>query len=191
MDKKQGICAYSGENDKRDWRKISKEKEIELEEYFIMDGITPNQAAKLTGITRPTVKLYFDMWAEELISEPDHETWAYRMKRVRVRSLEGYTKKIIKYTSRREMYDKMIFQMTHIEKKTKDEKTGEETVEFVLKSLSKIPHNKVLSYEGKLQTLDNQLILLQNLYDAMDAQAPGDILLKQEILATLNDIQSN
>ena len=157
---------------------ISHEKQEQLEELFIMDGITPYQAAKVVGIHQKTANRYFEQWAEELIQEPDHESWAYRQKRVRVRALEGITKKIIYVNSQRDNLQQVQHRLMFV-------KEGDE---FVLKPEEYLKDNLVLAYNRGIMELTSQLMELQDEYDAIDSQPPASVILKHEIIELANEV---
>ena len=177
---------------------ISEDKERALQELFLMDGITPFQAARIVGVKFDTAKRYFEMWCDELIEDPEHETWVQRQRRVRVRSLEGYAKKIIAITEQRNIMEKILVNLTF----TKDEKTKGDTVSSFIgmkdnannlkfKSSEELQHDLILSYNTKIAILNQQLLELQDKYDAVDSQPPAIIILQKEMADMLNEIQSS
>ena len=183
---------------KRANHQISEDKERSLQELFLMDGITPFQAARIVGVKFDTAKRYFEMWCDELIEDPEHETWVQRQRRVRVRSLEGYAKKIIAITEQRNIMEKILVNLTF----TRDEKTKGDTVSSFIgmkdnaknlkfKSPEDLQHDLILSYNTKIAVLNQQLLELQDKYDAVDSQPPAIIILQKEMADMLNEIQSS
>ena len=161
---------------------ISKDKERELENLFLMDGITPYQAARIVDIKFETARRYFSMWSERLISDPEYESFASRQKRVRARALEGYTRKIMFITNQRNNLEKTLSNLIYMKNK-KDE--------LVLRPTDKMKHDLVLAYNSKIAVLNQQLMELQNSYDAVDARPPADVILRQEMTEMLHEIQSS
>ena len=160
---------------------ISDEKKMRLQELFLMDGITPYQAARVADVKFETAKRYFEMWSEELVDDPQYETWVQRQRRVRVRSLEGYTKKIIPITEQRNTLEKIVANLTFRKNKKK---------ELKIKNSDDLDHGIILAYIAKIAVLNQQLIELQDRYDAVDSQPPAVIILQKEMADMLNEIQS-
>ena len=158
---------------------ISKEKEDQLRDLFTMDGITPYQASQVVGIHRATALKYFEQWANELIDDPEHESWAFRQKRVRVRALEGVTKKIIFVSTQRTNLEKILDR--HLFITNGKEKT--------MKPPEQIQDNLILAYNRTIMDLTGQLMILHDEYDAIDSQPPAAVILKQEILELASEIQ--
>ena len=155
----------------------------ELENLFLMDGITPYAAAKIVGCMYPTAVRYFDEWAENLIASPDYETWAYRQKRVRARALEGITKKIMFVTQQRKDLERIVGNLMY--EKKKDKETKLEKLELL--DPRYMNHPVILGYQGRITTLTQQLMELQSEYDAIDAAPPAEVILKKEIGQLINE----
>ena len=164
---------------RKSYESISKDEKEQLQNLFLMDGITPFQASKVVGVHRATAQRYFDMWAEELVHEPEHESWAYRQNRVRARALEGITKKIIYVNRQRYNLEQVLDRQMFIK---------DDDGEF-LKSADNMQDNLVLAYNHSIMELTAQLMTLQDEYDAIDSQPPAAVILKQEILDLANEIQ--
>ena len=166
-----------------DGRKLDPATVRELENLFLMDGITPFAAARIVGCNFETARRYFDEWAENLLSTPEHETWAYRQRRVRARALEGITKKIMFVTRQRSDMERIVGNMMY--SKVKHKETKLETIE--LKDPMYIEHGVVLGYQQRITALTQQLMELQAEYDAIDAAPPADVILKKELLQMHNE----
>ena len=157
---------------------ISEAKKSQLRDLFMMDGITPYQASQIAQVHRLTANRYFDQWANELIEEPDHESWAYRQRRVRVRALEGITRKILYVNSQRTNLKRVLDR--HLFTNAKDE---------ILKPMEQVQDNLIISYNKTIMDLTGQLMMLHDEYDAIDAQPPASIILKKEIMDLANELQ--
>ncbi len=160
-------------------------KKAELEYLFLMDGITAYAASKHVGCKRETAVRYFDQWAEALLQDPDHETWAYRQKCVRVRALEGYTRKIMSVTKQKGDMERIVGNLMYKEKTTGKGKTEKKTL--VLKDPDSMDHAVILGYQGRITNVNQQLMELQEAYDAIDSKPPAEIILKQEFMQMLNE----
>lgn len=165
----------------RDYKKISESQEKELETLFFMDGITPYRAAKIVGIALETATRYFEMWSADLITDEGYETWAQRQKRVRARALEGIAKRIIELSTRRNTLERIYGNFIY-----KEPKKGN----LKLKDINLIPHELVLNYETRLLALDRHLAELQAEYDSIEAKPPAEIILRQELLAMLDELET-
>ncbi len=166
----------------RHHKTISEAQEHELETLFFMDGITPYRASKIVGISLETATKYFEMWSADLITDEGYETWAQRQKRVRARALEGIAKKIIEQSTRRHTLERIYGNFIY--------KKGKEN-ELELKDINLIPHELVLNYETRLLALDKHLAELQAEYDSIEAKPPAEIILRQELLAMLDELETN
>lgn len=95
-------------NFKKREHRLSDEKIAALKELFLMGGITPTQAGIFVGVNFLTVKTYFQEWAEEIIHDPEHLTWAEREAHARVRALESITKQIMKVNETIARFEKIL-----------------------------------------------------------------------------------
>ena len=164
-------------------RKISDDQKKQLELLFFQDGITPATAAKLVNVDYDTAVRYFDQFAENLIRDGEYESWAYRQKRVRARSLEGTTQKIIFVTEQRARLEMQLSQLTHV-KAPKSE--GGHMIAIHADELDK---NMVLRYNRQITEMTQQLMELQHTYDAIDSKPPSDVIMKHEIQQMVNDYE--
>lgn len=165
----------------RHHKQITPAQEKELETLFFMDGITPYRASKIVGISRETAGKYFESWSADLITDEGYETWAVRQKRVRARALEGIAKKIIELSTRRHTLERIYGNFIY--KKGKEDK-------LEIKPWNEIPHELVLNYESRLLALDRHLAELQAEYDSIEAKPPAEIILKQELLAMIEELET-
>lgn len=163
--------------------KITKDQEAQLEMLFFMDGITSYAASKQVGIAKQTAREYFEMWAADLVSDNEYETWAQRQKRVRARALEGIAKRILELSTRKNtlvtIYENLIF--------NKPGKDGEFTG---IKGPALMEHELVLSYDTRILALDRHLAELQAEYDSIEARPPAEIILRQELLAMMEELET-
>ena len=161
--------------------KITEDQEAQLEMLFFMDGITSYAASRQVGVAKETAKQYFEMWAADLVSESDYETWTQRQKRVRARALEGIAKRVIELSTRKNIlvtiYENLIFN-----KPNKEGKIG-------IKGPALMKHELILLYDARILALDKQLIELQAEYDSIEAKPPAEIILRQELLNMLEEVE--
>lgn len=87
---------------------ISPKQIAELKELFLMGGITPTQAGQFVDVDYRTAQAYFRVWAEEILNDPEHLTWAEREAHARVRALESVTKQIIKVNETLARFEKIL-----------------------------------------------------------------------------------
>ena len=152
--------------------KISDAKITYLESLFLMDGITAYQAAKLADVDIDTAQRYFDDFTEQLLREDEYETWAYRQKRVRARSLEGITKKILFVSQQRAELERTLSALLYY-------KNGKDVLISI--PVDEMDHTKILRYNTSIMALTEQLIELQAQFDAIDSTPPADVILQHEI----------
>lgn len=117
-------CYLLAENKKNSNKRnhtISPDKIAVLKELFLMGGITPTQAGLFVGVDFRTVQTYFQEWAEEIVDDPNHITWAEREAHARVRALESITKQIIKVQETLARFEKILDNLLV----TKNKETGE------------------------------------------------------------------
>jgi len=179
MEDKTPVRLIAGKQ--RHHKQITPAQEKELETLFFMDGITAYRASKIVGVSRETATKYFEMWSADLITDEGYETWAQRQKRVRARALEGIAKRIIELSTRRHTLERIYGNFIY--KKGKEE-------ELELKNMNLIPHELVLNYETRLLSLDRHLAELQAEYDSIEAKPPAEIILRQELLAMLDELET-
>lgn len=155
---------------------LSDEKIASLKELFLMGGITPTQAGLFAGVNFLTVKAYFREWAEEIINEPEHLTWAEREAHARVRALESVTKQIIKVNETIAWFEKILENL--LVKKNK------KTKQFELKE-------KVMDIQNILYRIVNieKIVRLNNIYHSelqmqyasIDMMPPVAAILEKEL----------
>lgn len=171
---KKGISSRRNVSDKDKHKLLDADKFKTLESLFLMDGITPYQAAKIVGISYNTARLYFKDWAEELTEDEAHETWAMREKRVRARALEGIAKKIVA-ASERLRHIERIYGNIILKKDPKNSK----------KLITKHPNeiDPVLSsiYEKQIRMTEIFLTELQQQFDGIEMMPPAEAILEREL----------
>ena len=148
--------------------KIDPQKQLELKDMFLMDGITYTQAAILVGCSPRTAKNWFLKWAEELVEDPGYEPWVKRQARVRARTLEGITKQIIKVndhmTEIQQIYDGIIKDGAGNMRKPDD-----------------IDHSAQRQYASQIKETFNMLSILRAESAVLQAAPPPDVVLDREI----------
>ena len=162
------------------YKKISKEQLLELEELFLMDGITPNQAGKIVGVRFETAKSYFEKWAEDLVDDEHYETWVDRQKRIRARALEGITKDILATTERLRHLE-VVFANIIL---TKNEKGA-----LITKNVTEINHKLQYTYETQIRHNVELLAELKAQAFVISSAVPVNIILDRELSKAIAEKQ--
>ena len=137
---------------------LPKDKVEKLKELFLESGMTPYQAGRIVKCHHDTAKKFFEMFAEELCHEENHEDWFAREKRVRQRALEGYSTNIKNIRDDIKKYRKIL------EAKFKEnDDAGIEQYERIIRNQTVI------------------LIDLTDRFDALEMAPPTEVLLDKEI----------
>ena len=153
----------------KDNHTISSEKKDELEELFLMGGISSYMASRRVGIDPRTASIYFEDWAERLVEDEDHIPWATKEKYARARYKQGITKRIIKIETRLSYFQTRL---TNIISKEIDGK----------RIATESPNEAHLEkYERYVRITEIQLTELQQEYAVIDMMPPTEVLLKKEI----------
>jgi len=183
MEQKSPIYTLVKRSEQGDYTRITDDQIRELKLLFFMDGITPSAAATQVGCSRPTVKRYWQEWADDLIDDPEHERWVVKHQRVMARALEGLAKKILALSKRKHTLERIYANLIY-----KKPEEGKEPTE--IKYLTTEEHYTILNYEGKILAIDKHLAELQAEYDAIEAKPPADIILRKEVAAIIDEVQS-
>jgi len=171
---------------------ISDEQIASLKELFLMGGITPTQAGLFVGVNHLTAKTYFREWAEEILNDPEHLTWAEREAHARVRALESITKQIIKVNETLARFEKILDNL--LVKKNKQ--TGEfelkeevmdiENIIFRIVNVEKIVRlNRI--YQSELQMQYASIEMMPPVAAILEKELEKWITAKQEKFDILND----
>lgn len=176
---------------KREHR-LSDEKIAGLKELFLMGGITPTQAGDFIGVNFITVRTYFQEWAEEIIHDPDHQTWAEREAHARVRALESITKQIIKVNETLSRFEKILENLlVKKNKKTKEFELKEEVLNienliFRIVNIEKIVRlNRI--YHSELQQQYASIEMMPPVAEILEKELEKWIAAKQEKINIIND----
>lgn len=175
---------------------ISEEQIASLKELFLMGGITPTQAGLFVGVDYRTAQTYFREWAEEILDDPEHLTWAEREAHARVRALESITKQIIKVNDTLARFEKILDNL--LVKKNK--KTGEfelnekvmniENLIFRIVNIEKIVRlNRI--YHSELQMQYASIEMMPPVAAILEKELEKWIAAKQEQFDIINDDGSN
>ena len=158
---------------------LSPEQLQELENMFLMGGITSYQAAKFLHIAPKTAKIYFTDWAEQLISDPEHIPWVQKEKRARARALESLTKQIIPVMTTLTWFEK-ILHLLLIAKKEK--KTDKDTLDQARSTSTDTDTSNKISNTERIVRL-NRIYLseLQQQYFSIDMMPPAEAILELEL----------
>lgn len=176
--------------------KISVEQTKSLKELFLMGGITPTQAGIFVDIDYRTVQVHFRDWAEEILEDPEHLTWAEREAHARVRALESITKQIMKLNETIARFEKILDNL--LVKRNK--KTGEfELKDNVMDAdniTSKIVHiEKIVRlnniYHSELQMQYASIEMLPPVSAILEKELEKWIISKQEQINLINDTSDN
>lgn len=160
--------------------KLSPDKLSELESLFLMGGISSYQSAKQVGVDPKTSAIYFEEWAEKLVADEDHLTWATKEKFAKARYKEALTKRMIKVRSRLTYFENLLTRVITIKSKNKKREPNYElTADFIEK------------YEKLVRLTEIQYNELQQEYAAIDMMPPTEVLLQKEIERILNEKQSS
>lgn len=151
-----------------DSRRISDDQKAMLRQLFLMDGITPTQAAEQAGVDTKTARAYFAEWAEELVNGENYVPWVEMHERVKARALEGTTREIIKV-------------QTTISK-----------LEKIYDSLLAYPedHPAIIAYDRALR--DNRILLdsLKSKANAIELAPPARAIIDAEVERQIAERQS-
>lgn len=153
---------------------ISENQKLELENFFLMGGITSYQAAKTVGVSPQTARTYYDLWAEELTEASGHETLFKREKRAKAQSLEGISKQIIRIMKRLDYLSRIFYKLI-----LKQDPKNKEN--FILKSVDEIDHHYVQIYEKAIRMNETFLAVQQDHYSAIEIISTSEEVLERVI----------
>lgn len=153
---------------------ISENQKQELENFFLMSGITSYQAAKTVGVSPQTARTYYSLWAEELTEAGGHEPWFKREKRARAQSLEGISQQIIRIMKRLDYLNRIFYKLI-----LKQDPKNKEN--FILKSVDEIDHHSVQIYEKAIRMNEIFLAEKQDQYNAIEIIPPSEDVLERVI----------
>ena len=156
---------------------VSKEKLDALETLFFTGGISSYAASRDVGIDPKTSAIYFEEWAEKLVSDEDHITWATKEKFAKARYKEGITKRIMKIKNRLAYFENRLTKIMTIKKNN------------ILVANDHPDENKLERYERYVRNTETQLTELQQEYAIVDMMPPTEILLKKEIERIMSETQ--
>jgi len=161
--------------------KLSKNKLLQLEEHFFMNGITAYKASKLVGVDYKTANSYFNEWAKKLTTDEKYETWVDKNTRVKARALEGLANKIFDVRKIQKRFsqrlEKIMNKIEFMEKRSKNTRELEK-LESKVESYERIVrYNTILESE------------LQQQYNSLEIIPPPKVVLEAEIEKFLRPTQ--
>lgn len=148
---------------------LSPEKVQVLETLFLIGGISSHAASKEAGVDPKTATIYFEEFAERLVEDKDHLTWAIKEKYARARYQEGLTKRIMTVRNRLTYFQNRLTKIITVKKGSS------------LIANDKPNEVKLEKYERYVRNTEIQLSELQQEYAMIDMMPPTEILIQKEI----------
>jgi len=190
------LTTLKRKNYKKRINTISAKQIASLKELFLMGGITPTQAGNFAGIDYRTVQTYFREWAEEILDDPEHLTWAEREAHARARALESITKQIIKLNEIIARFEKILENLLVIKNKKTKEFELKKDVMDVDTIVNKIVHiEKIVRlnniYHSELQMQYTSIEMMPPVAAILEKELEQWIAAKQEKIDIINDTNND